>query len=156
MILPAKERIAMRTSRPNCRYMRRRAHHAGRWTDALEGWPLCRFCWRQKPPKIDWKKIERKKRRTEPDAAQETVEAPERTKPPKKRIEPLDEGAFREYCEEHGIACQFSVGWVFLRTPVAFWKIKHDRTEVLKVLHQSLRLDADAFKRKEHRLRRAV
>ena len=62
----------------------------------------------------------------------------------------LDEDSLVRHCESLGIKCQFSVGWVFLRTPVSYWKIKHEGTRVETVLHQSIHCNRSlTFKRKK-------
>ena len=135
--------------RPNCRYMKKRAHHVGSWTDALEGWPLCRCCWRKKPPAGSWRMVKRehiKREKREETKPQEVAAKPKKPKAPSL---PFDEETFTAYCADRGMTCQYSIGWVYLQTPVSFWKIKHEGSKVQKVLHQSWRLDESAFKRKQ-------
>ena len=137
-----------------CRYMRKRQHFAGSWEDALSGWSLCKCCGRQKHTT--------KRLPTKPEKKQDCVVAiplPEcvgsinvansRRKARKPDPLPFVEEEFKTYCEERSISCQFSVGWVFLRTPVSFWKIKHEESTVQKVLHQSWRMDRAFVSRKQ-------
>ena len=139
---------------PGCHYMRKRQHFAGSWEDALSGWGLCKFCGREKrsAPQKSEKKAE-KKACVVAIPLPECVEAISAAKKKKKKKTPAHapfvEEVFTAYCEERGISYQFSIGWVFLRTPAAFWKIQHEDTTVLKVLHQSLRQDRAFLSRKQ-------
>lgn len=130
----------------DCHYVKGREITEGFWEDALIGWHLCSCCGKRgdlrairipkvKKPKADpviisLPKTEKVKKSAKPPKAKKS----------KKVYEPLNEVAFAKHCENLGINCHFSIGWVFLRTPVSFWKIQHEETRVLDVLHQSMRV----------------
>jgi hypothetical protein len=136
-----------------CRYLKGREVYDGDWADALFGWQLCSYCGSRgalKAIRVPKKKQSAK----QPIIRLPQISTPKKTeakppKPKKEKPKPLDELAFTEHCENLGISCHFSIGWVFLRTPVSFWKIKYEDTKVLTVLHQSMHVSrSDAGKRK--------
>lgn len=41
--------------------------------------------------------------------------------------------------DHHGLNISFGEGIIFVETPVSSWRLMHDNSEVLKVLHQNYR-----------------
>jgi hypothetical protein len=128
---------------PSCRYLKGKQAIRGSWADALNGWPLCICCGRYPEPKA--LRPAKKKKAQAKHANHSSKQSKSKAL---REARPLDEAAFEEFCESLDIACQFSVGWVLLRTPVSFWKIQHDGTRVLNVLHESLRVGISTAEQK--------
>lgn len=130
-----------------CRYLKNRTILAASWEEAIAGEPLCRSCAGEgalrvfhgpkKPKKLvlqpsvelhrDKKDIPKKKKNTAP--IKWAVD---------QFAEPFDEAEVEAYCAKREIGCTVACHWIFIRTPVAHWRIEHDGHKVLAVFHENL------------------
>lgn len=51
----------------------------------------------------------------------------------------FDENYINRLCQRYGLTCQISNGLIFIKSPIASWRIYHDYESVVEVFHQNMR-----------------